>query len=142
MNKIDFSLEMDRLNAIFAINSNSDRQARTTDSYYEIFGETPKDRLHDAITILIETHDRNQFPLPANFYAALNQTYRTGSNSSDFVRIENGCEKCEGSGFISAIKNDADYCFRCTCTAGGMRSKEIPEWNEKHRDKGYKLKWE
>lgn len=150
MDKIKFSIQYDRLDGVFGNRSErQDAKVAKMDEYYKIFKNTKEEHLENAVSYLINNHAISRLPLPSDIWQALVSSIPKGGN--DFNRIDNGCERCDGSGYVFALKDYgiykgnpliSEFAFRCNCSAGKMRGSQVLEWSEYCQEKGHKLKWE
>ena len=146
MDKITFSVQFERLAGVFG--SKNERMDTKMDEYYSIFKNTKMEHLENAVDYLLNNHRISRLPVPADIWTALASCTPKGAN--EFDQIDNGCKRCEGTGFVYTEKNYgtnlgipllSEYAFRCNCSAGQMRSRGILEWEEIWEKKGHKLKW-
>lgn len=105
-----------------------------------------KDRIWEVAAKNILQGDE-RFPTIARMKEALIDASRGFGDD----RKRTSCDKCDGSGLISTVKQCGTYqgqplwsefSFRCTCANGVYASEKIEVWHDNYRHDGYVLKTE
>ena len=113
---------------------------------WQVFSATDDDLFIKACRVILENDDR--FPTIKRLREVV------GDCSALFTPIRKtvDCPLCEGSGFISTVKDCgphskgvegrywADYAFRCSCANGATLCERIPAWEERWLNKGHLLR--
>uniref|UniRef100_A0A6H1ZBZ4 Uncharacterized protein n=1 Tax=viral metagenome TaxID=1070528 RepID=A0A6H1ZBZ4_9ZZZZ len=142
-----FEEALGKLARNFGIKVDGEVYKAKAELFWGEFRNIPANIWERTCKAVLEREDR--FPTMARIKSVMQEIARAFVGEDERPKVK--CDKCDGSGYISSVKNCGtyrdqpmwdDHVFRCSCANGAYLPKSIPVWNENKRLEGYVLKTE